>query len=82
MAQYYPKPEDVLVPYERPTPYQLRKLKEIIAKDGLIVPILVHKLTSHQFFAASKDQGDKVIACRDLNFETLLVETEWNEEDL
>lgn len=92
MSQHYPKPEDVVAPLEYSmSAFSLRKLKAIIERDGLIVPILVKEYNNffdglnwyeQLFEAADQNQSERVIACRELGFETILVETEWEEEDL
>lgn len=90
MSQHYPKADDVLVPSDTPR-WPSKSLKRIIEKDGLIVPILVNKAGGRAtlkegivdvFMAADKYHGERVLACQELGFETLLVETEWTEEDL
>ena len=89
MSQHYPLPNAVLVPPKwLPTSYGLRKMKAIIERDGLIVPILVRRVLTEQggetntFEVADEHQAERVIACRELGFETILVETEWDEDDL
>lgn len=89
MSQHYPRPEEVLTPYSAPTAYGMRKLKEIIQRDGLIVPILVNEVSermgilhSQVFEVASQWQSDRLTVCEELGFETVLVETEWEEDDL
>jgi hypothetical protein len=87
--QHYPRPEEVCTTFPAPSRYSLRKLKEIISKDGLIVPILVNEISAKMgimhslvFEAADQHQSDRVTACEELGFETILVETDWTEEDL
>lgn len=81
MSQHYPRPEDVLtIAYTNCWPS--RSLKAIIERDGLIVPILVNQLSEDHFEAADRWQAERVIACIELGFETILVEDEWTEEDL
>jgi hypothetical protein len=81
MAQHYVRPEDVQVPDETiawPSP----KLLKYIERDGLIVPILVVRVGEKFFVAADKFHGERVLACLELNYETILIEDEWTEEDL
>lgn len=80
MSQHYPRPGEVSVPYTNCWPS--KSLKGIIERDGLIVPILVNRVGETGFAAADRWQGERVIACRELGFETVLVETEWEDEDL
>jgi hypothetical protein len=83
MSQHYPDPYDVYVPQNA---WATNSLKRIIERDGLIVPILVRLVTDDRpepyFASADQHQGARVLACRDLGFETILVETEWTEDDL
>jgi hypothetical protein len=82
MSQHYPKPDEVAIPMKFwPSAYGVKRIKKIIEKDGLIVPILV-RVDSEGFVAADLWQAERVLACREIGFETLLVETDWTEEDL
>jgi hypothetical protein len=81
MSQHYIKPELVAVPDDTPAWPSPKQLKYIEA-DGLIVPILVFDTGIGGYVAADKFHGERVLACLELNFETILVETEWTEEDL
>ncbi len=58
-----------------------KSLKRIIEKDGLIVPILV-TVKNGVFIAADRHHAERVMACAELGFETVLIETEWEDEDL
>jgi hypothetical protein len=73
--QDYPLTEDVQVTDDTPV-WPSRQMVRIIARDGLIVPILVRK-TEQGYIAADAEQGERVLAALECNFETLLVETEW-----
>ena len=79
MSQHYPNPQDVDVP--KTTPYPTRHHKAIIARDGLIVPILVKEIDG-RFMAADRIQGERVLACRELGWDSILVETSWTNDDL
>jgi hypothetical protein len=80
MSQHYPAPADVDTSNAwRPWPSKL--LKRIIERDGLIVPILVNEVDG-KFYAADDHQAERVLACQELGFDTVLVETEWTDEDL
>lgn len=81
--QFYPVPSDVAIPVKFwPTAYGVKRVRKHIAQDGLIVPILVHHAPSEGFVVADEYQAERVLACKDLGFETVLVETEWTDEDL
>lgn len=58
-----------------------KSLKRIIERDGLIVPILVIKIDG-KWVAADERQAERVMACSELGFETVLIEDEFNPEDL
>lgn len=58
-----------------------KSLKRIIERDGLIVPILV-LVVNDKYVAADERQAERVMACDELGFETVLVETEFEMEDL
>ena len=77
--QHYPNPMDVDVP--KTTSYPTRRLRTIIARDGLIVPILVNEVDG-RFVAADRIQGERVLACRELGWDSILVETRWTHDDL
>jgi hypothetical protein len=88
VSQHYPNPHEVAVPVgtRKPT----KRLKKYIDRDGLIVPILVTDTDidfigpdrHFSYMAADTHQGERVLACRELGFETILVETDWTEDDL
>jgi hypothetical protein len=86
--QHYPSPFDVAVPEATPRP--TRRLRAIIERDGLIVPILVRTYLRtgsdgrdrSYFCAADGLQGERVLACRELGWDSILVETSWTKDDL
>jgi hypothetical protein len=88
MSQHYPNPHDVAVPPT--TPYPTRHHRAIIARDGLITPILVKTMPKigsdgvnrPYFVAADRIQGERVLACRELGWDSILVETSWTNDDL
>jgi hypothetical protein len=65
VSQHYPHPQDVAVPPKWwPTAYGVRKMKEIIDRDGLIVPILVYKdgdAGQSRFVVADAHQAERVM---------------------
>jgi uncharacterized protein (UPF0264 family) len=79
MSQHYPNPHDVIADGPK---WPTKSLKRIIERDGLIVPILVTVNEDGKFVAAGYNQAERVLACRELSFPTILVETEWNPEDV
>jgi ParB-like chromosome segregation protein Spo0J len=80
MTQHYPTPNEVDTSLAF-RPWPSRSLKRIIERDGLIVPILV-RVVDGRYVAADANQAERVMACAELGFETVLVETDWTEEDL
>ena len=74
MSQSYPSPWDIEVPEgTRPTPTLIR----VVRRDGFITPILVRDGK-----AADQFQAERVVVARRFGFETILVEDEWDEDDL
>jgi CRISPR/Cas system CSM-associated protein Csm3 (group 7 of RAMP superfamily) len=83
VSQHYVPPDQVVIPFDKVWPTKF--LKAIIERDGLIVPILVRvevRANRKLFVAADRWQAQRVIACSELSFETILIEDEWEEEDL
>jgi hypothetical protein len=76
--QYYVPPSDVDTSNGPKWPSKF--LKKIIERDGQ-GPIFVNKIDD-KFVAADSGQAERVMACAELGFETVLIETEWNEWDL
>lgn len=82
MSQHYPPTHHVRVPDGTWYPPS-RLLVQILKRDGQITPILVKGPDEiGDFEAADKWQGERVLAAIEAGFTTLLVETEWTEEDL
>lgn len=77
--QYYVPPQDVKVPTDTPRPS--RRLRSILERDGQIVPLLVHR-AGCGWIAADRWQGERVLALRDLQWPTILIEDEWSDDDL
>jgi hypothetical protein len=84
MTQYYIDPMEVNLSDDSPR-WPSRHLKLIIDRDGLIEPILVRHTVIQddvEFEAADSWQSERVLACRELGFETILIEDEWEAGDL
>jgi hypothetical protein len=82
--QYYIDPHKVEVSDDSPR-WPSRNLKTIIDRDGLIVPILVYRSVNGDdvnFVGADSRQSERILACRELGFETILIEDEWEASDL
>lgn len=78
--QRYPSPNDIEIPQGTHT---TKLQRTIIDRDGLIVPILVKRIEgTDKFEAADKWQAERVKACRELQWSSILTEDEWNEDDL
>jgi hypothetical protein len=77
--QHYVPPKEVDV--SQGPRWPSKSLKRIIERDGLIVPILVH-VVDGKYSAADQNQAERVMACDELGFETVLIETEFEVEDL
>lgn len=69
-----------------------RRTVELIDRDGQIVPLLVRPVDPAEaasegepgvrYMAADSRQAERLGAIRQLGWDTVLVETEWTEEDL
>jgi hypothetical protein len=79
VTQHYVPPSDITLLDEPRWPS--KTLKKIIMRDGLIVPILVTERDG-QYTAGDNRQSERIMACAELGFETVLIETEWDPEDL
>ena len=79
MTQYYIPPQEVDVTNGPRWPSKF--LKKIIERDGLITPILVNR-KDDAFYAADERQAERVMACQELGFETVLLEDEFDPDDL
>lgn len=80
MSQHYVDPRDIVVPPEhhgRPS----RSLLRILTTDGQIVPLLVEQV-GDLMVSPDSWQSARVLALRELGWPTVLVETEWTEDDL
>ena len=77
--QYYVPPTDVQVPADTPRPS--RFLVRTLARDGQIVPLLVTN-EGTGWTAADRWQGERVLALRELQWPTILIEDEWTDDDL
>lgn len=79
MSQHYVDPDEVDVPDgSRPS----KSLRRILIAQGQIVPCLVRPGDNGRWQAADQWQGDVVLACRELEWPTILVEDDWTEDDL
>lgn len=78
--QNYVRPDEVQVPpgTRRPT----RSLLRILERDGQIVPLLVLPTDDDSWIAADSWQGERVLALRELQWPTILIEDEWSHDDL
>ena len=56
------------------SPYAVRKMKEILTKQGQIEPLQVHKTGENYIVFHNDPWGNEIIyAARELNWDTLLV---------
>lgn len=80
MSQRYLDPHTVVVPAGSARPS--KRVYDALLRDGQIVPLLVVRNEWDQWQAADHWQGERLIALRDLNWETVLTEDEWHPDDL
>jgi len=82
MSQHYVAPRDIDDPWAgraRPSRLQFRALEV----DGQIVPLLVTGNPRDGFTVANDIfQRERLVALRELDWPTVLVETSWTEDDL
>lgn len=66
--------------------YSSKKLREILTRDGQIVPLLVRKDEKPNgnvvFYVDDYRQAERLYALRQLEWPTVLVEDTWDKEDL
>jgi hypothetical protein len=79
VTQNYVPLGDVQVPPGTPRPS--RRLLSILERDGQIVPLLV-RLRDGGWIAADHLQGERVLALRELQWPTILIEDTWSSHDL
>lgn len=77
--QNYVSPGEVQVPPGTPRPS--RRLLSTLERDGQIVPLLV-STSDGAWMAADRWQGERVLALRELQWPTILIEDEWSHDDL
>lgn len=88
MAQHYVDPHLVAVPPNTRRPS--KKVIQYLQRDGQIVPLLVvapailddYGWADTMWLAADFNQAERVIALRMLGYDTILIEDEWEDEDL
>ena len=81
MSQHYVPPADVVDPWVgavRPS----RLLITLLERDGQIVPLLVSEVNGEFHIALDGVQRERLAALRVLGWPTVLVETEWTDDDL
>ncbi len=81
MTQHYVDPRVIRDPWVG-TPRPSRRLFGILERDGQIVPLLVDEENGTFTIALDTFQRERLAALRALEWPTVLVETEWTDDDL